>query len=137
VCGVLPFGLLSMSNGQNVPLDVVRHELNYRREKQWKIFAWIATILVTVIGGIVAGKEHWNFDTKRKILMTLAVIVITGYASKWIHENIEREERARQKIVAYLKDEDILVPPTGLIFGYIATILLLMAGALVAIWFVR
>jgi hypothetical protein len=43
-----------MTDDQKAALDMARYELNYRREKQWNIFSWIATILVAVISGIVA-----------------------------------------------------------------------------------
>jgi hypothetical protein len=129
----LDCGVLSMTDDQKAALEVARYELNYRREKQWKIFAWIATILLAVIGGIVAGKQHWQFDVYRKLIMTAALTVVTIYACTWIRENIRFEELAGKKIAAYLKDETILAQPGRFKLGYNGTILLLLLGALGAI----
>lgn len=122
-----------MTEEQQVALDVLRYELNYRREKQWKIFAWIATILVAVIGGIEASKQHLVFDAYQKAIMTAALIVIATYACIWVNENMRLEEKSRDKISDYLKNEDILAKPSGFKFGYTVTILLLLLGALGAI----
>ena len=122
-----------MTEKQDVALDVLRYELNYRREKQWNIFAWIATILVAVIGGIAAGKQNLVFDCYQKAIMTASLIVITTYACTWIRGNIKFEEKTRGKIADYLNDQDILAKPSGFQLGYVFTILLLLLGALGAI----
>ncbi|MGL9621605.1 hypothetical protein QRQ56_26705 [Bradyrhizobium sp. U531] len=40
--------------GHEQVLQFARCELEYRRKKQWDIFSWVVTILVSVIGGIAA-----------------------------------------------------------------------------------
>lgn len=119
-----------MTEEQKLALDVLRYELNYRREKQWNIFAWIATILVAVIGGIVAGKNHWEFDVCQKGIMISALVVIAIYACTWVRENMDLEEKARNKVASYLNSEEILPKPRQFKLGYNGTILLLLLGAL-------
>jgi hypothetical protein len=125
-----------MTDDDNAPLEIARYELNYRREKQWKIFSWIATILVAVISGIVAlaGKAEWAPSYWQKGAMSVALVVITIYACTWTSENIKFENQAHKRILTYVKDETILAAPGEFCLGYNNTVILLLIAALAAIW---
>jgi len=122
-------------------LEFARHELDYRREKQWKLFSWTVTILLTTIGGIVtlAGKGEFDFSFPRALLMAAALVVLAVYASKWIHENIGFEERARKKVIEFLGPSGItceMVPKADAKpwSGYVTAIALIAIGAVVTIF---
>jgi hypothetical protein len=125
-----------MTDEQKSILDVARFELNYRREKQWKIFSWAATILVSIIGGALAlaGNKKFEFSVAQRTGMIVAILAIAGYACLWVRANIRFEGQARERVIALLKElgetrQTLADPDTKPMFGYGAAILLVAAGA--------
>jgi hypothetical protein len=93
-----------MSDEQKTALEVIREELKHRREKQWKIFSWSATVLLAAIGGVITlvVKEQFVFPTWQRVTMAGALIVIAFYSCVWICENIDYEKRLRGALIRLL-----------------------------------
>ncbi|UWU75741.1 hypothetical protein N2603_38100 [Bradyrhizobium huanghuaihaiense] len=139
-----------MSNGQQETkpdykqaLDLARYELDYRRKKQWDIFSWSVTILVSVMGGIIVliSKENMIPDPASRRAMALALGFLTIYAGFWIWENIQAEDHADGKIrmlhkAANLPD-DLLRKSTAFALGYVPIVLLIGAAAVGAVLLVN
>ncbi|HEV8430301.1 MAG TPA: hypothetical protein VGQ41_20525 [Pyrinomonadaceae bacterium] len=132
-----------MTDQEKAALEVIRHEVGYRREKQWKIFSWTATILVAVIAGVITlvGDDKFKFPLwPQRAAMAAATIVITVYACHWIHENITFESGARDALTGFFKDNEISKnvipdPRTSPHFGYSATLILLAVAAVATVLF--
>ena len=132
-----------MTDEQKAELEIIRHEVGYRREKQWKIFSWSATLLVAAIAGVVTlvGDDKFKFPLwPQRAAMAVALIVITVYACLWIHENIMFEARARDALISFLKntgisEEMIPHPRISPHFGYSATLILLSIAAVATVFF--
>jgi hypothetical protein len=126
--------------GRKFAFDSIRAEQMYRRDKQWRIFSWAATLLLASIGGIVAlaGDGKFQFELcPHRALMVLAVLSISVYAGYWIHENIELEGAAGKALDNYA---DILGvrgvspdPKRRPMFGYVMAISLLAFAAVLTI----
>ena len=71
-------------------------EILYRREKQWSIFSWTASLLLASIGGIVAlaTKEGFELSTLHKSFLATALFLLTLYAAVWLGVNLHLEMKA-------------------------------------------
>lgn len=128
-----------MSSEQSIP-DIVIRELEYRRKKQWDIFSWCSTLLVAIIGGIIAlrmgtfAKQPMTYPLKWVIAS--AVIVLAAEAILWITHNHTREQVAQthldEKTREWLK-YDSSWSLTALTYSSRVVIVLLAIAALVAI----
>ena len=122
-----------MLDTQRGELEIIRQELVHRRDKQWKIFAWAATLLVAATAGVITlvGDNKFSFPLwPQRAAMSGALIVITGYACYWIHENITFESRARKALLRFLNNTAIpknMIPDPNAnpLFGYSWTLSLL------------
>jgi hypothetical protein len=131
-----------VADTQAAALEVLRHELVYRRDKQWKIFRWTATVLIASIGGVIslAGQEQFRFPWfPQRIAMAAALIVVTVYACRWIAENIQLEAGARDALVRCLNglglDERSIPSPLGkpVYAGYVTLLILLAVAAVITV----
>jgi hypothetical protein len=132
---------------QNIPADFEKYkfarqklseEMMYRRERQWKIFSWISTLLVGITGGVIAlnGKD-FSFSVLHKIAVTFAVIVLSTFSCIRIYHDstvalgyskIISKLDAKQK----LKFTDRAYKKWHL--GNIGFTILLMLAAIFAVW---
>lgn len=141
-----------MSNDQNdqpvtnpeykLVLDLACAEMHYRRKKQWDIFAWVVTILVSVIGGIIVltSKDKITPDLLSRLAMSGALAALTFYAYFWINENIDAETHAYNKITNLLGEQTaatIIKKPCDFWFGYAFVVALIGIGAVVTVAFVN
>ncbi|MBT3339179.1 MAG: hypothetical protein HN855_03815 [Anaerolineae bacterium] len=69
---------------------IKQKEVDHRREKRWKIFSWTSSLLVGSIAGAVAITSKvadvlawWP----HKILLVIAVLVLSAYSILWIRYN--------------------------------------------------
>ncbi|WLA39750.1 hypothetical protein QNJ95_44145 [Bradyrhizobium elkanii] len=120
-------------------LDITRCELIYRRKKQWDIFVWVVTILVSVISGIVVltSKGEIKPDLVSRFAMAFALVFLTRYAIVWINENIEAEKHANEVIRKLLRDHNVEVDairrPSEFRFGYDRVLMLIGCAAVLSI----
>ncbi len=76
-------------------------EVDYRREKRWRIFSWASSLLVGSIAGAVAITAD---NTKvlpiypHKTFMIVAVLTLAVYAIIWIRYNGIAETNARKNL---------------------------------------
>lgn len=135
-----------MSNGKNSYDHTLnaRKELDkeraHRREKVWKIFSWAATLLVAITGGVIALKTDasrcMNVTWTLKGISSGATLVLTGFAWKWIDQNLKILRKAEKAIAKYDRKLDIqkVVPDGNPPFGYQWALILLGLAAISAIF---
>ena len=60
----------------------MRDEVLYRREQQWKVFSWISSLLLAIIGGVsaLAGNEL-VLVLPHKFLLTASVLAFALFGS--------------------------------------------------------
>jgi hypothetical protein len=123
--------------------EMLRKEIEYRREKAWNIFSWVSTILLGVIGGVVAiasKKSEWDFRWYHAALLTFSVLALSIYSCFWIQQNLDIEKDMSKKIKLFEvkleirgQNEEYTKRPR---FGYVITVILLTIAALISIWLV-
>lgn len=118
-------------------LDLAYKELDYRRDKQWQVFTWCSTILVSITGGLIlfqSGPQPRLLHPSQQTILSFAIVVLVVYAVSWLTHNWHREERARN---CFSKDTaDALWPPKQRSLGGERMALVLLAiAALLATWY--
>lgn len=117
------------------PVEAIRQELllkelDYRRDKSWKIFAWSSTVLTAFTGGLVALKagpaRSFNMTFPLSVVVTAAVLVIGLHALLWVRFNLSKEADIRRHLGL-----PHAVEPR---FGYAVATTVLMLLAIAAIW---
>lgn len=129
------------SDALKIAIDLARYELDYRRKKQWDIFAWTVTILVAVIGGVVAlasKEELKKLHMPQRWIAAFALLVLAIYACRWIAQNIYLEERARKSLEKLLRQggvvpDSIREPERQPRFGYAMVVALVAMAAIATI----
>ena len=127
-----------MSDSHEPPVELVYKELDYRRGKQWDIFSWCSTILVTLTGGLLllqTTQPAHPLDPGQKRIISFAVIVLVAYALLWLDHNARKEKLARscfesevsEKIWASVRFQDLV--------GHRLALVLLCLAALLATWY--
>ena len=125
-----------MGNGQidDRAIDVLHKDLEYRRKKQWDIFSWCSTILVSINGGVFAlatrkGDSGWPIW--ERLSLSLAICAVAVFAQSWIHYHwqyeLERCETLGRSIGFPIFNKR---PP----IGYPQILAPLAVTALLAIW---
>ena len=128
-----------MTEEQKLAIEVIRHELQYRWDKQWKIFSWTATLLLAAIGGVITlvGKQEFTFSWLHRGMMASALVVIGSYACRWIGENITFESHSRTALLGMLNQsglaEVLPAPNSAPSFGYARTLKLLILAAVLTV----
>lgn len=124
-------------------LELARYELDCRRKKQWDIFSWSVTILVSVIGGMIVltAKEKLSPNLASSGAMASALLCLVVYAAFWIWENIKAEEHADTQIKDILKinslPENLLKKSTAFALGYVPIVLAMGVAAIAAVLLVN
>ena len=127
---------------REVIVDILRHDLDYRRSTLWNVFSWCSTLLIAIAGGATALQmRHANsLNTTQKLIASLAVSILVAYGFGWLTHNVNREWEIRDCLNDHLigvKDEPIedkfwrKSPTAG---GERVAVLFLGSAALLAIW---
>ena len=91
--------------------DIIRWEIDYRRQKQWNIFSWCSALLVATIGGTIAlrtgffSKPPTAWNVYLKSVVTFAVVVLVLYTWSWIHHSDKKEKQALAQLESLELDE--------------------------------
>jgi len=126
-------------------IEVLKYELDYRRNKQWNIFSWCSAILVAIVGGTIVLNRDTNhpLQTAQKGIITFAVVVLAAFACLWLSYNAHREtvtvETLEHSTHCELRTKmnantfrEILTGST--LYGYRLALALLAIAALLATW---
>ncbi|HEX8161299.1 MAG TPA: hypothetical protein VF538_05475 [Pyrinomonadaceae bacterium] len=88
--------------------EVLTKEIEYRRDKIWKIFSWVSTILIGTIGGLVAvatKSDNRGPDVlpcwPHRILLLSAIGILTIYSILWITRNQRAQKAVSQEMESY------------------------------------
>ncbi len=126
--------------------EMLRREIEYRREKAWRIFSWASTILIGIIGGLVAIYSKSNPIGPEllpcwphRILVIIAIVILTTYAWFWIRRNQNVQASVSQEIKTYgivsnVGEESENYPKPW--FGYRVTLISLAVAAIAAVWLI-
>ncbi len=122
--------------------DAIANELQYLREKEWRVFSWASSIQIGMIGGVitVAGMHGFLFPPPHRLLLGAASLILTLYSFVWVKQSLKREENTLNVLSKY--DADLLIESTGwsiktLQIGYLLTILMVGTAVLLTIWLVE
>ena len=121
--------------------DIVKWEIDYRRQKQWNIFSWCSTLLVAIVGGTITlrtgvfAKTPVTWDVKLQFLVTFAVVVLVFYTCLWIYHSDYRENEAIKHLddnakILLMRDNN----RWGWTYSSRVVVVLLGAAAILAIW---
>jgi hypothetical protein len=122
--------------------DAIANELQYLREKEWRVFSWASSIQLGIIGGVItiAGIHGFLFPLPHRLLLATASLILALYSFVWIRQNLKREENTLNALSKY--DADLSIESSGWSIkapqiGYLLTIFLLEAAVLLTIWLVE
>jgi hypothetical protein len=136
-----------MSNSADLKLDeltfareIMAREIQYLREKEWKIFSWANTIQMGTIGGVITlvAVRGSVLSLHRFILGTVS-IACTLIAFMWIKQILKREEDTLTILNKY--DEGLMIQSSGWSIkaaqiGYLWTLVLFELAVLMTILYV-
>src|SRR5215472_17129683 len=118
--------------GRELIVDLLCQDIDYRRTTQWNIFSWCSTLLVAIVGGLIALRAPHTLHPGLKAIITIAVMVLTGFALIW-HVHHERKEKlARDRLSRDVNDSSWKA--TGRFHGHQVVVAVLCAAALAATW---
>jgi hypothetical protein len=86
---------------QRFAYETLRKEIEFRRDKAWRIFSWASTILLGVIGGLVAiasKSELFLPWWPHRTLLLAAIMVLAVCSRLWIQSNFDIEDSVSAKI---------------------------------------
>ena len=122
--------------------DAIAGELQYLREKEWRVFSWASSIQLGIIGGLitVAGMHGFLFPLPHRLLLAAASLIVTLYSFVWIRQSLKREENTLTVWSKY--DADLAIESTGWSIkttqiGYLSSILMVGTAVLLTIWLVE
>jgi branched-subunit amino acid ABC-type transport system permease component len=129
------------SNG-NEPADglykFVEYELNFQRTRKQEIFSWASSLLVAMIGGVIAvtAAQGVMLEPAHRWLLSFAVVILCGFSCYWIKVHWAGYLRARKKLRFYY--DQIAAPDKDHYWRYdytsMAAIVALALVALVSVW---
>jgi hypothetical protein len=122
--------------------ELLLEEIKHRRDKEWKIFAWTTSILLAIITAVVAISARpgfANIATPQKIILLVALGVLTVFAALWLYRDFTQEEEVIQRLIEGDYNLKLLVrgKRARLLTGYIAALLLIFATTIGAIFWAR
>jgi len=119
--------------------DTMLAEIEYRRDKMWKLFSWVSTILTGITGGVIALKARpdtsFNLGVGYRIALTIAVAGLVLHACTWLDYNWKKVREIWDRLKAYSVNDEIVFVEFGrspVRYAYAVVLLGLAAG--IAIW---
>lgn len=91
--------------------DLMMAELKYRRDKMWKLFSWVNTLLTGVTGGVIALKtqpdKHFNLTPVYKVALIIAVLGLAAHGAVWLEYNWRRTRKIWGSLKKYSGNSEI------------------------------
>jgi hypothetical protein len=114
-------------------------EIEYRRDKMWKLFSWVSTILTGITGGVIALKtrpgDPFNLGVGYRIALTIAVGGLVLHACTWLNYNWQKVREIWGHLKSYSDNDQIIFVPFGRSpVRYVHAVGLLGLAAVIAIW---
>jgi hypothetical protein len=128
--------------------DIWQKEDEYLRDKDWRIFSWVSTVLLGSIGGalVLTKPNETQLDTRHRYAGIVAIVAITLYAIIWTLFNERRRQGIEKKVQAFhramglnaLVGSELPKEPrwVSLILSYPVIIEILAGVAIVLLWIV-
>jgi hypothetical protein len=132
---------------RNIPTDFEKYkyirdklveEAKYRRDRQWNVFSWVSTLLVGIIGGVIAlNGNDFIFSIYHKIAISVAAVGLAAVA--YVRMRHDAHVALAYTKVIFKLDEQQKLKFTDRKhkkwhLGNIGFTVLLMLAALFAIW---
>lgn len=119
--------------------DTMLAEIEYRRDKMWKLFSWVSTILTGIIGGVIALKTRsgapFNLGVGYRIALTIAVVGLVLHAYTWLDYNWKKVKEIWDSLKAYSANDEIVFVKFGRSpVRYVHAVGLLGLAAGISIW---
>lgn len=119
--------------------DVLLAEIAYRRDKMWKLFSWVNTLLTGITGGVVALKTHpdkpFNLTPGYRVALTIAVAGLVVHACTWLGYNWKKVKEIWAALKLYSANDEIVFVEFGRSpVRYVHAVAVLGLAAVVAIW---
>jgi hypothetical protein len=120
--------------------DAMTAELKYRRDKMWKLFSWVNTLLTGIIGGVIALKTQpdrpFNLTPMYRIALTIAVLGLAIHACLWLQYNWEKTKDIWDLLEAHSRNNEINFVKFGRpgLARYPYAVAVLGLAAVIAIW---
>lgn len=114
-------------------------EIEYRRDKMWKLFSWVSTVLTGIIGGVIALKTRpdtpFDLGIGYRIAFTIAVAALVLHACTWLGYNWGRVKEIWSVLKSYSDNSEIAFVEFGRSpVRYTHAVALLGLAAGIAIW---
>jgi hypothetical protein len=119
--------------------DVMLAEIEYRRDKMWKLFSWVSSILTGIIGGVIALKTRpdmpFDLGIGYRIALTIAVAGLAVHACTWLDYNWKKVREIWASLKSYSANDEIVFVEFGRSpVRYVHAVGLLGLAAGIAIW---
>jgi hypothetical protein len=119
--------------------DVLTNEIDYRRERRAGILAWANTILLAIIGGVVALQQSSSgIGLPQRLIITAAIAIVASYSILWWqrqrnigHGLHDRRDEVDVALALTIPPEASVIPHW---IGGSISIALLAGAAAVATW---
>lgn len=97
----------------NFVREIVSKEVEYLREKEWKLFSWASSVQFAFLGGVIGlvSMKGAEFPSEHRILLAVSSAILTLYAWLWIRQTLHREEQALEILIQV--DKELEIPSTG------------------------
>jgi hypothetical protein len=128
-------GAVVMTSGElgTQTVQVLQNDLEYRRKKQWDIFTWSSTVLLSIVGGMFVLERQGGTLTRpwEKLVVSLAALTVASFAQLWIRYHWKHELGLCDVLGKHIGFSIMLKKP---LIGYPHTLGALTMAALLAIW---
>jgi hypothetical protein len=124
---------MALEDADERHLDALQKDLDYRRKKQWDIFSWASTILLSLVGGVfaLATTGHQPRLLWQRGAVSFAALTVAVFAQVWIHYHWQYELDLAKTIGNAIGFPLFRKRP---LIGYPQVLAALTLAALLAVW---